>query len=191
MRASITSGPSQPQCFCRMHAPTPCTSAAGFDRVNVTHSQLLSVRAVKSLSSTSTTNGKTAGSSPGRNASQNRRTSAGASPSPPRPPPASGEGRRRLHRQHARQAHARIAESFRQNLAVRQPRRQLPTHRSRRRDHHLRAFVQPRAAVVQRVDRGAQSGNAGLFANPRAPAGAERTPECRERPGQGRLLWRQ
>ena len=44
-RASITSGPRQPQCLRRVNAPTPATSAAGFDRVNVTHSQSPSDRA--------------------------------------------------------------------------------------------------------------------------------------------------
>ena len=41
LRASITSGPGQPQCLWRTNAPTPCTSFAGSLRVNVTHSEVV------------------------------------------------------------------------------------------------------------------------------------------------------
>src|SRR5260370_1050109 len=75
MRASITSEPVQPQCFCWVNAPMPYTSAAGLERVNVTHRKLLSVRAVKALSSTSTISGKALIGSSGRNAAQKRSTS--------------------------------------------------------------------------------------------------------------------
>src|SRR5262245_10818358 len=57
----MTSGPRQPQCLRSVNAPTPYTSLAGSDRVNVTHSQFASDRAAKSLSSTTTTNGKPSG----------------------------------------------------------------------------------------------------------------------------------
>ena len=41
IRASITSGPRQPQCLCSVKAPTPSMSAAGFERVKVTQRKLL------------------------------------------------------------------------------------------------------------------------------------------------------
>src|SRR5579875_482721 len=53
-------------------------SAAGFERVNVTHNQFRSERAVKSLSSTSTTSGNAEGVA-SANARQNFSTSGGAS----------------------------------------------------------------------------------------------------------------
>src|SRR4051794_40629461 len=54
-------------------------SAAGFERVNVTHTKLFSVRAVKSLSSTSTMSGKALIGSAGANDAQNRSASPAAS----------------------------------------------------------------------------------------------------------------
>src|SRR5581483_3017233 len=53
-------------------------SAAGFERVNVTHNQFRSERAVKSLSSTSTTSGNAEGVA-SANARQNFSTSGGVS----------------------------------------------------------------------------------------------------------------
>src|SRR5262249_60330515 len=55
-----------------MDAPMPLMSAAGLERVNVTHTKLFSDRAVKSLSSTRMTSGKELIASPGRYAEQNR-----------------------------------------------------------------------------------------------------------------------
>ena len=60
IRASITSEPRQPQCFSWVNESIPLMSAEGFDLVNVTHNQLLSVRAENSLSSTSTMSGNAA-----------------------------------------------------------------------------------------------------------------------------------
>jgi len=60
MRASITMGPRQPQCFCSLNAYTPKISAAGLLRVNVTHRKLLSDAPQNFASSTSTINGKPA-----------------------------------------------------------------------------------------------------------------------------------
>ena len=70
IRASITSGPVQPQCLRSTNAPMPSMSAAGFERVNVTQSQLRSDRAANSLSSTSTTSGNASIGSSGRNAAR-------------------------------------------------------------------------------------------------------------------------
>ena len=57
IRASMTSGPRQPQCFRSMNAPMPSMSAAGFDRVNVTQRKFPRLRAANSLSSTTTIRG--------------------------------------------------------------------------------------------------------------------------------------
>src|SRR5262245_26224688 len=54
-------------------------SAAGFDRVNVTHSQLSSDREAKSLSSTNTISGNVLSLASGPYAVQNRRTAASPS----------------------------------------------------------------------------------------------------------------
>ena len=72
IRASMTSGPAQPQCLSSIEAPTPSTSAAGFDRVNVTQRKFRNDRATNSLSSTTTTNGNAWIVSPSID-SQNRR----------------------------------------------------------------------------------------------------------------------
>ncbi len=57
MRASMIREPVQPQCFSTTVAPMPSMSAAGLERVNVTHRKLLSEWAAKSLSLTSTMSG--------------------------------------------------------------------------------------------------------------------------------------
>jgi len=44
-RASMTSEPEHPQCFCTVLAPIPSTSTAGFERVKVTHRKLSRLRA--------------------------------------------------------------------------------------------------------------------------------------------------
>ena len=54
----MTSEPVQPQCFWSMKAPMPSMSAAGLERVKVTHTKFRSLRAVNSLSSTITISGK-------------------------------------------------------------------------------------------------------------------------------------
>ena len=79
-RASITSAPSHPQCFCRVKAPTPSMSAAGSERVNVTQSRLFSVRAVNSLSSASITSGNVLIPSTGVKASAKRFNSSSPVP---------------------------------------------------------------------------------------------------------------
>ena len=57
------------------------------------------------------------------------------------------------HRQHARQTHPRVAEAVRQPQTAGTCVGQLAPHRPRGGDHQLRPFVQPRARIVQRVDR--------------------------------------
>ncbi len=56
--ASMTRGPVQPQCLLWMNSPIPQMSAAGSERVKVTHKKFRSLRAVNSLSSTTTISGK-------------------------------------------------------------------------------------------------------------------------------------
>ena len=77
IRASITSGPVQPQCFLSMKDPIPSMSAAGSERVNVTQRKFRSFRAVNSLSSTITMSGKPRIGSPVSKDRQNEAMSSG------------------------------------------------------------------------------------------------------------------
>ena len=81
-RASITSEPVQPQCLCRVNAPTPCTSRAGSLRVNVIHKKLWMVLAQSSLSSHSTISGKPASAAAERSSWSQMRAIDSSSPSP-------------------------------------------------------------------------------------------------------------
>ena len=179
MRASITSGPRQPQCFCSMNAPTPSTSAAGFERVNVTQRKLFSDRAANSLSSTSTISGK-------RVESDRRAERLAEARAIGRRSPSRGE-RRRL------RPPARPAGTTRGSRKPSGRRRPAGTavgsvapRRAGRGDHHLRALVQPACPSSRACRSSSASGSAGRVASRPARAGAGRTPGCRGCRGPGR-----
>ena len=122
----------------------PWMSAAGLERVNVTHRKLFSVRAVNSLSSTSTISGKAIDRiARRRNAlAQNRAGSSAVST---------------VHRAVTASTPGNATRGSRKPSGKRrsrgQLRRQLAARRPDGGDHQLRAFVEPAARVVERVDR--------------------------------------
>ena len=153
-------------------------SAAGFERVNVTHRKLFSVRAVNSLSSTSTTSGNAliAIARPIRLAETARPPPAPSSRSNVGACTASTPGRH----------DARLAEPVRQAQARSATRvGSVAARRPGGGDHHLRALVQARAASSRACRSSCASGSAGRVASRRAPAGAGRTPGCRGCRGRG------